>query len=213
MHIAKCIGGLLILVLSSVSHLYAQGTVYWTVTFDNPPLAPGESHFIPQYTEQGMLFRGIGIDQHSAYELARAGGARTILPDNGTSYIRIGDSLTVRAITAADGSRFGLVSVDIAEYISTSQSATARFIGYRNDGSTVGYWAFADGINDGIGPAVDFQTFSFGPQFADLVKVEIYNYPFALDNFVFSSVPEPGSGTLMLLAAGAFGLRFFKRKS
>ena len=77
----------------------------------------------------------------------------------------------------------------------------------------VGYQAFTDGIIDGTGPAADFQTITFDSRFADLVKVEIYNYPFALDNFVFSSVPEPGSGTLMLLAAGAFGLRFFKRKS
>ena len=111
-----------------------------------------------------------------------------------------------------DGSAFDMFAVELAEYSTVRPEAvTVRFVGYRADGSTVTTNLTTDGIFDGGGPVADFQTFYFGPEFSNLTRVEIPTYGWSLDNLVVS-IPEPGTGALMILGVALVGLRFFKRK-
>ena len=123
-------------------------------------------------------------------------------PRNGTPYIyaAFGDSL---AVTALSGTRFGLVSLDLAEFSTLYPTPLAvRFVGHKPDGSTVTTELITDGIIDGAGPLADFETFYFDSRFADLVKVEVPTYDWSLDNMVFSNVvPESNTGTILILAA------------
>ena len=107
------------------------------------------------------------------------------------------------------GSPFSLLSVDLAEYSTVVPDAvTVHFIGYRVDGSIVTQDFTTDGIIDGTGPIADFQTFYFGPEFSNLIRVEIPTFPWSLDNLVV--VPEPGTWSLIILGAGVATILFRK---
>lgn len=68
-----------------------------------------------------------------------------------------------------------------------------------------------DGIIDGTGPLADFQTFSFGPEFSSLTRVEIPTYGWSLDNLVVA-IPKPGRWALLILGSlFLFVLRRYKR--
>lgn len=70
--------------------------------------------------------------------------------------------------------RFGLVSVDLAEYsLVVSDPVAVRFVGYRFDGSIVTTDFTTDGVIDGTGPLADFQAFYFDSRFADVLRVEV----------------------------------------
>jgi len=113
----------------------------------------------------------------------------------------------------SNGSVFGLVSVDLAEYSTGFQEpVTVHFVGYHQDGTTATTDLTTDGIIDGTGPLADFQTFHFDNQFTGLTRVEIPTSGWSLDNLSVS-VPEPTAGAL--LVAGALtlgGLRLRNRR-
>ena len=120
-------------------------------------------------------------------------------PDNGTGYLQalLGSTLRFQFINLTP---FNLISVDLVEYSTVVPDAvTVHFIGYRSDGSIVTQDFTTDGIIDGTGPGVDFETFYFGPEFSGLTRVEIPTFGWSLDNLVV--VPEPGTWGLILLAA------------
>ena len=109
--------------------------------------------------------------------------------------------------STVNGSLFDLLSVDLAEYSTVVPNAvTVHFIGYYMNGSTITQDFTTDGIIDGTGPLVDFQTFNFNPKdWTGLTRVEIPNSGWSLDNLVVRApgVPEPTTGALFLLGAGA----------
>ncbi len=174
----------------------AQGTLQYRVLFEGPPsITPTSAILVTYYYEQGMEFRPIGGTEW----FGRRGGAREGFAYNGTAYLQA-PFLGSLAMNASGGGRFGLVSVDLAEYSTLFQEPlTVPFIGYRLDGSTVTTEFTTDGVIDGTGPLADFQTFYFGSSFADLVRVEIPSYGWSLDNMVFSQVPEPTTIALLLV--------------
>ncbi len=59
-----------------------------------------------------------------------------------------------------------------------------------------------DGILDGIGPIVDFQTFYFPETFTDLIYLQADAVGMAIDNLTIHTVPEPTSG--VILGVGMF---------
>lgn len=132
---------------------------------------------------------------------------RSSSPDDGSAYLQ---TLLVPAETLqfsfTNGSVFGLLSVDLAEYSTVRPNAvTVQFVGYHPDGSTVTTSFTTDGIIDGTGPLADFQTFSFnGLIFTDLTRVEIPTSGWSLDNLVVF-VPEPSGGALLALGGLLLG--------
>ncbi len=166
-----------------------QGTLH--ITFDgNPMQPPGTSFFIQQYFEAGMWFRPLGVvGPGNGFSHRRGGGQHADLwPDNGTTYLQspLGSSLKFSFV---DDSLFGLSSVDLAGYSTVVPDFSLQVVGYRTDGSTV--------TADFSGSGINFQTFSFGPDFSGLSRVEIGTIAWSLDNLVVS-VPEPGTWALLL---------------
>jgi len=196
--------------LLSVCVASAQGTFQrLTVTFDGPPLQPpGSSYLIQSYREAGVWFAPIpGTDGFGR----QGSNPPSFWPDNGTAYVfgSLGDSLM---FGLDDGSDFGLVSVDLAEWSTAyPEAVTVPFVGYRRDGSTVTASFTTDGIMDGTGPLADFQTVYFGPEFAGVYRVRIPAYGWSLDNLVVS-IPEPGTSTLLAIGAVLVALGSSKRK-
>ena len=109
-----------------------------------------------------------------------------------------------------NGSLFGVVSVDLAEYSTVVPNPrTVSFFGYRFDGSVVTTNFITDGIIDGTGPLNDFQTFYFGPEFNNLTRVEMPTSLWSLDNLSLQ-IPEPS--TVALLIGGGLLLWALRRK-
>ena len=181
------------LLLSSIG-CEAQGS--FTITFDGPPpQPPGTGRIIQRYDEGGMMFTPIS----GLIGFVRSGGGISFFPENGTTYLQapLGSTLMIRLTSA---SPFDLISVDLAEYSTVVPDAvTVHFVGYRFDGSIVTQDFTTDGIIDGTGPGVDFETFHFSPEFSNLSRVEIPTYGWSLDNLVV--VPEPGAWSLIILGA------------
>jgi hypothetical protein len=98
-----------------------------------------------------------------------------------------------------------VLSVDLAEFSTFyDYPATVPFIGYRSDATVVQTSFTSDGIIDGTGPLADFETFYVDARFNDLVRLEVPTYGWAMDNMVFSQVPEPTTLGLLSSAALAF---------
>lgn len=186
--------GLFIVALSSLG----QGTI----TFDNPPMPSGTATLTQRYDEAGMSFTPIG-----SVGFVRQGGVAQA-PENGTTYLQalLGSTLQ---FSYTNGSSFNLVAVDLAEYSTVVPVLTVTFMGYRQDGSIVTTILTPDGVIDGTGPLADFQTFYFGPEFSNLIRVEIPTYGWSLDNLVVA-VPEPGVGALVVV--GIRARWFFRRR-
>lgn len=101
------------------------------------------------------------------------------------------------SLSLADGGTFGLSSVDLnGTYYN---GTTVQFNGYFGDGSLVST-TFSVPYN------FQWSTYQFGPQFSSgLVRVDIPNNPWAMDNLAYLNVvPEPGA--LSLLGLGAMAL-------
>lgn len=141
-----------------------------------------------------------------AVGFVRRGGGRPIFAENGTTYLQAALDSTL-TFSFTNGTFFGMVSVDLAEFSTTVTNATVHFVGYRYDGSVVATDFTTDGIIDGTGPLADFETFQFGPAWSGLTRVEIPTYGWSLDN-LYVSVPEPGTVALLTLGAALAALRF-----
>jgi hypothetical protein len=128
----------------------------------------------------------------------RQGGSFTGYPENGTAYLQVGFGGTL-SFAFTNGTAFDMVSIDLAEYSTVlSDPTTVQFIGYRHDGTIVTTSFTTDGVIDGTGPLRDFQTFTFGSSFTDLVRVEIPSSPWSLDNLAVS-IPEPSTPAVLFL--------------
>ena len=191
-----------------IAKCHGQGTI----TFDGPPVInPDSAIFVKQYYESGLSFTPINP---MGTGFVRVGAQPSLqgLPDNGTSYLQalLGSSLM---FSSTNGSLFDLFSVDLAEYSTVlSNATTVHFVGYQQDGTIVTTDFITDGIIDGTGPLADFQTFFFpAKDWTGLTRVEIPFPRWSLDNLVLS-IPEPTTGSLLLLGGAILWTRGLSRK-
>jgi hypothetical protein len=188
-------------------HGLAQGVIR-SVEFDG--VNPGTSYGTTYYYENSFTFVPVLPSEY----FVRAGGSHDGFPENRTAYLLFGLGTSLSGTRG--GSRFGLYSVDLAEFSTLySFPATIEFIGYRPDGKIVTTEFTTDGIIDGTGPLPDFQTFYFDSRFSDLVRFDLPGIGYGLDNLRFYHViPEPGAIPLLALGAGIFcALRLRTKKS
>jgi hypothetical protein len=171
-----------------------------TVTFDPPPLVNG-SKGISSYTESSVSVYSVSLGKVSHTD----SGCSALMPDNGTGYLGF--------LVGSDGYRidmggqlFTAKRIDLAEYSTVfTRPATVRFTGYKADGTTVSASFVTDGVIDGTGPAVDFQTFTFPSTFTDLTRIELLDIGFSLDNLIVSNTPTPPGTNCTLTVVDARG--------
>ena len=183
-----------------------QGT--FQITFDGPPVQPqGTAALVTNYSEAGISLKPVSADGRFIRVGANPVAFR---PDNGSAYIQFVSGPALM-FSFTNGSVFNLTAVDLAEYSTVVPDAvTVHFVGYRQDGSTVTADLTTDGIIDGTGPLADFETFTFGPEFSGLTRVEIPTYGWSLDNLVVT-IPEPSTWALLLLGGAMVVLRKHRR--
>ena len=194
-----------------------------TITFEDHAVSSGTALPLSGDPTSG----GFSFDMASnVYQFAN----NSALVDSGSTYMVIeGDPLSQTTFSQIGGAPFALTSIDFAEWQSDSPGSHAypqqiMVTGNQLGGTTVFATLFPDGIFDGPGGQPDFQTFTFGPQWANLLSVVLLgtgattgslNY-FAIDNVgvdTAAAVPEPG--TLSLLGLGSaylFGRRRRNRR-
>lgn len=165
-----------------------------TIGFEGPPTQPANTHFaISQYDEAGYHFQPSGpLDTTPPYRMGRVGPVTTNRPNNDTTHLSLlyGNSCVM---TRADEGLFRVRSIQIAEYSTVVSAAkTVTFTGYKPNGDTVTTSFTTDGIIDGTGAGVDFQTFQFPNTFTGLVRLEFSDIA-AYDNLALSTeaAPEP----------------------
>lgn len=177
------------------------------ITFDLPARPPGTGILLQSYYEAGFIFTSIA--ESGRFGRIAPGDPRD--PDFVTPFLNtgVGESLM---FSLTSGGLFDLVSVDLAEYSTVVPEAVlVPFVGYYADGTTVTTSFLTDGIIDGPAGARDFETFHFGPEFSGLTRVEIPSYGWSLDNVVVV-IPEPSTGSLLVLGVALAGFRQYKRK-
>jgi hypothetical protein len=190
--------------LSLTVHVKGQGgSQPITIGFDGAPIqTPGTAALIQHYTEAGLQFTPIGPLVPGNSFIRMGSNPPAPVPDNGTGYLQaaLGNSLM---FTVVNGTPFDLLSVDLAEYSTVVPNAvTVQFVGYFAAGGTITTTRTTDGIIDGTGPLVDFQTFTFSPKdWTGLTRVEIPTFGWSLDNVMVRApgVPEPSASALLLL--------------
>lgn len=135
--------------------------------------------------------------------------------NNGTQYIGLDPSIIV--MTRIDGGAFSISRFDAAEGFLNFGSPVGfasklRIEGSRIGGGTETATVDFDGLNDGTGPGVDFQTFALPSTFRNLSSVTFRSLNaagnpdfvyFSLDNLQVAAVPEPAEWLLMVLGLGA----------
>ncbi len=177
-----------------------QGTLH--ITFDGPPLqAPGTARLVTQYDEAGVSFTPISTND-GRHAFVRNGGGILGFPENGTTYVQAGLGTTFM-FSFTNRSVFDIISIDLAGYSDVVPAGHVHFVGYRHTGEVVNSDIPVDGMS--------FQTFSLGPGFTGLDRVEIPNFGWSLDNLVLR-VPEPMSTSLFGWLGGFLLLWQHQRK-
>ena len=176
--------------------LDTTAAAYPVSAFD-PPSASGGSAFLAEYEEDGMLFTTPEGLFH------RDSGANSFFPDNGSAFLAFADVMQPLVISNSAGHTFALFEVDLAEYSLFLPAVSVPFVGHRSDGTTVSTTFVLDGVQDGTGPGFDFETFTFGSEFAELTYVEITAAGYSLDNlgYQLTGIPEPRTSFMLLLSA------------
>jgi len=200
---------LVLALLCLATRCCGQGTM--TVTFEGPafpgatqPQPRGTFSTVTQYSESGMRFS----TPYSPWDASLMGGGLSWAPENGTAYLQVPAGAAL-AFWFSSYVPFSLSSLDLAENtVNPAGPVTVHVVGYTYQGAVVASTDLTtDGVNDGLGPLADFQTFTFDSRFQNLLWVEMSSSAgFSLDNVVISGIPEPSTGSLVLLgAACAFG--------
>jgi hypothetical protein len=178
-----------------------------TLDMEGPPVQPpNTSYLIPQYFEDGFHLRPKGpIKTTAPYDLARNGGGISFYPQNGGAFLQLlsGNSLVVSKV---DGGAFDVISVSLAEYSTVFPvPVQIGFRGFQANNSFADAFFTTDGVIDGTGPLIDFQTFNFPSSFSHVVRIESLTDGYSLDNLVVNTLPalpEPGVTELLGAAAG-----------
>lgn len=181
------------------------------VTFD-PPLLPHGGIALDSYSENGVVFSGT---LRTVKPFIQTDSGLDMRPDDGSAHLDIFAPYT--RFGCANGDLFTLNRLDLAEYSTWyATPKTVQFTGVRSDDTLVTFLFTTDGIIDGPGPAIDFETVTLPSTFTDLQRVEFTTYDlFSIDN-ISLTVPEPHTFNYVLFAwAMLMGstLRSFKLRS
>jgi hypothetical protein len=178
---------------------FADQTAAQIIGFDSEPPGPISTVIEGDFT----------ISVFDAFISSGAGSCTPECAENGTPYL----VTPVRGLTSGiqiertDGQPFTPVSIDLAEY-RVGDPATDVAIESGNPAQLI---VVLDGVNDGSGPATDFETVALGPEFANttyLFLLTTGDAGYSVDNIVIANDvpalrPWAAASLAALLAATA----------
>jgi hypothetical protein len=137
-------------------------------------------------------------------------------PSNGTHYLMTQNGDVPISVSSVSGHPFNLYSFQYAEqnannYYAPYVTVTGHLLG----GNTVRTIFMLDGINDGAGSLVDFQTGILPDSFHNLISVDFVapNYlRYSLDNISVDAIPTPIPAAAWMFGSGLVGLVGLRRK-
>ena len=143
------------------------------ISFEGQP--PGTSYGVSQYVESDIQFTG-------QPDLAHTGAGLNGRADDGTGYLSTAYKM---AFLDLRGRLLTLKAVDLAEYSYIyAYPFSITFVGSKVNGATVSQTFTTDG-QLGVPGIPDFQTFTFGEEWNDLVRIDVQgDFPFCIDNVV-----------------------------
>jgi len=143
------------------------------IAFEGQP--PGTSSLVSQYVESDIQFTG-------QPDLAHTGAGLSGRADDGTGYLSTAYKM---AFLDLRGRLLKLKAVDLAEYSYVyAYPFSITFVGSKVNGATVSQTFTTDG-QLGVAGVPDFQTFTFGEEWNDLVRIDVQSdVPFCIDNVV-----------------------------
>ncbi|HEY1121852.1 MAG TPA: hypothetical protein VGE67_09635 [Haloferula sp.] len=131
---------------------------------------------------------GMGYTQHGyrvtgpANEWLNLDSPSSFNPDNGGIHLSLHSTSAPVSIVQADGTAFDALSVDVAEYSIYAIPSVVSFRATKADGTVLNFDFAPDGVIDGTGPKVDFQTVTFPATWKNLTRLEATTTKVALDN-------------------------------
>ncbi len=200
-----------VVLLASLVLAGVADAAHANVDFEDQPLGPVPPTTILSF--DGPLF----MFSISSVEITEGSVCGATCPDNGSRYLRtptsgIIGSLTIEgsldgAACAPNCNPFDLLEVDVAEPTSTAGSVQLTFTGFVDGGGSDTVVFHTDGVNDGSGPAADFETIVLPGTFRNLNVVTVLSdtpgIGFAVDNLITRrSVPVLATWGRWVLAAG-----------
>jgi hypothetical protein len=178
---------------TALTGVVAEGRGQGTMTFAFEGAPRGTEQDVGTYYESGMRFAVLPPGR-----VLLCGGGISGYPDNGTGYLEVPDAapgvggLTFAFTQTLPSVYFNLLSFDAAEYDGAGP-VTMEVVGYKGMAGTVtSYFS----VN-----SQTFQTFHLDSTFSGVFQINVLNARFSLDNVVVSGVPEPASGTLIIVGA------------
>ena len=129
----------------------------------------------------GYVHRGYRVTalENNWITLSSGGGIRST---NGSPYLSVGSVGVPITLVHADGLPFEILSLDLGEYSTVAKPDHVDFEGVKSDGSRVNFRFIPDGVTDGDGPVVDFQTVNFPAGWSNIVSLQALDGKVALDN-------------------------------
>jgi hypothetical protein len=151
----------------------------------SPATLPGGSRIEPIWNEDEFI---VESDFMSSYSSSVDHSSTSFKASNGTDYLSFlaysGNPVT---INVASGEIFSAISVDLAEYSQVFQEPKSiTFVGVKADGSQVDVTFITDGVITGQGSDVDFEEFIFPTSFNSLIRIDILDGLFSMDNLVLT---------------------------
>jgi len=183
---------------------HSQGTT--VITFNGQP--PGTQANPSLYTEAGMNF----WNPYGPQDPLPTGPGIPGMPQNGTAYLDMptGSQLTFSLVS---GGYFGLVSFDAAREYASLPATNIEVIGFLPMAATVTNYFNLDSLaNRRANNLPDFQTFYLDAQFQHVYRVDILNDRWCFDNAVVTGIPEPSTGSLLLVGTLAIAAHQKTRK-
>ena len=174
--------GLIVVIKAEASEVGGSGVHYdealtyagtSRISFEGQP--PGTSYGVSQYVESDIQFTG-------QPDLAHTGAGLNGRADDGTGYLSTAYKMVFLDLR---GRLFTLKAVDLAEYSYIyAYPFSITFVGSKVNGATVSQTFTTDG-QLGVPGIPDFQTFTFGEEWNDLVRIDVQgDVGFCIDNVV-----------------------------
>lgn len=185
------------------------------------------------HSSAGASSQGFRVGSTGGFAfIGNSGSCAPQCAHNGSNYVFSGNA--VIGVSNSLGATFDLNSFDAAEShvgFPSLWASAIRVVGRYANGDSVSAEFALDGVNDGTGSLVDFQTFWLPSSFSGLMSASFSavdsNYrQFALDNlalngsfqglsrsFSVTTVAEPGSVSLSLAALMLAALALRMRRS